>query len=44
MEFSKYVRDTFAAPLLESHLQLIFKRKSQFVGNKALNYAIKYVS
>jgi hypothetical protein len=31
-------------PLLESHLQLVFKRKTHFVGSKALNFAIKFVS
>lgn len=28
IDFSKYVRDTFAVPLLESHLQIVFKKKS----------------
>lgn len=40
---SNYFLDTFAIPLLESHLQLVFKRKTHFVGSQALNYAIKYV-
>lgn len=30
--------------MLESHLQLVLKRKTHFVGSKALNFGIKYVS
>lgn len=42
-DFSKKFRETFAIPLLESHLQSVFKRKTNFVGSKTLNFAIKYV-
>ena len=37
-------RETYALPLLESHLQQLLKRQSHFVGSKSLNFAIKYVS
>ena len=43
-EFSKKFYSTYAVPLLESHLQLVFRRKTHFVGSKALNFAVKYVS
>ena len=42
--FTKQFLETYAVPLLESHLQLVFKRKTLFVGSMALNNAIKYVS
>jgi hypothetical protein len=42
--FVKYFADNFAEMLLESHLQLMFKRKSGFVGSKTLNFNIKYVT
>ena len=42
--FSKMFQDKYAVPLLESHLALVFKRKTHFVGSKTLNFAIKYVS
>jgi hypothetical protein len=42
--FSNRFLEVFAIPLLESHLQLVFKRKQNFVGSKALNFALKYVS
>jgi len=32
IDFSKYFKDTYAVPLLESHIQLVFKRKTHFVG------------
>jgi len=44
IDFSKYFKDTFAVPLLESHLQIVFKRKNNFVGSKCLNFALKYLS
>ena len=44
IDFSKYFKDTFAVALLESHLQIVFKRKTNFVGSKCLNYALKYLS
>lgn len=43
-EFSKRIKETFAVPLLESHLQMVFKRKTHFVGSKTLNFCIKYVT
>jgi len=30
--------------LLESHLGVVIKRQTNFVGSKSLNFAIKYVS
>lgn len=30
--------------MLESHLQLVLKRKTHFIGSKTLNFAIKFVS
>lgn len=30
--------------ICESHLQLMFKKKDQFVGSKTLNFSIKLVS
>lgn len=44
LTFSNYFLDKCAIPLLESHLQLVFKRKTNFIGSKTLNYAIKFVS
>ena len=43
-DFSKRVMETFALPLLESHLQLVLRRRTHFIGSKALNFAIKFVS
>lgn len=43
MDFSKKFKETFAIPLLESHLQQVLKRKTTFVGSKTLNFAIKYL-
>ena len=42
-EFSKTFRDKYAVPLLESHLTLLLRRKTNFIGSKCLNYSIKYV-
>jgi hypothetical protein len=44
LEFSNRFKADIAEPLLESHLNLVFRRKTNFVGSKALNFAIKYVS
>lgn len=30
--------------LLESHLQLLFKRKTEFVGTKTVSFAIKFIN
>jgi hypothetical protein len=43
-KFSKHFQATFAEPLLESHLNLLFSRSTNFVGSKCLNFCIKYVS
>ncbi|CDW76775.1 UNKNOWN [Stylonychia lemnae] len=42
-DFSKKFKETFAIPLLESHLQQVFKKEKCFVNSKTLNFAIKYV-
>jgi hypothetical protein len=44
VDFSNFFFNTCGIPLLESHLQLVFKRKTHFVGSKTLNFAIKFVS
>jgi hypothetical protein len=41
--FSKAFREKYAVPLLESHLTLLLRRKTNFIGSKSLNYAIKFV-
>ena len=43
-KFSKNFQETFSELLLESHLMLMFARKTAFVGSKCLNFVIKYVS
>lgn len=43
-DFSKAFREKYAIPLLESHLGVVIKRQTNFVGSKSLNFAIKYVS
>lgn len=43
-EFSKTFGEKYAVPLLESHLTQLLRRKTNFIGSKSLNYAIKYVS
>ena len=42
--FQEYFNSNYAETLCESHLQIIFKRKTHFVGSKALNFVIKLVS
>ena len=44
LEFKKYFQETYAEMLLESHLQLIFRKKTNFVGSKTLNFVIKFVT
>lgn len=44
VDFAKRFKDNYAVPLLESHLQIVFRRKTNFVGTKTLNCAIRYVS
>lgn len=43
-DFQTYFQATFSEQLLESHLTLMFNRKTQFVGSKCLNFNIKMVS
>lgn len=43
-DFQTYFQSTFSEQLLESHLTLMFNRKTQFVGSKCLNFNIKMVS
>lgn len=43
-EFQTYFQKTFSETLLESHLTLMFARKTKFVGSKCLNFNIKFVS
>ena len=42
-EFSKQFRENFSLPLLESHLQLLLNKRTQFIGSKALAFAIKFL-
>jgi hypothetical protein len=42
--FAKAFNHRFVLTLLESHLQQVLKRQSHFVGSKALNFAIKFIS
>ena len=42
--FSEKLIDTYAESLLESHLTLLFKRKTEFVGTKCVSFCIKFVT
>jgi len=42
--FSNNFSLKYSIPLLESHLQILFQRKTHHVGSKALNFAIKFIS
>ena len=42
--FSNNFSLKYSNPLLETHLKILFSRKTNFVGSKALNFAIKFVS
>lgn len=42
--FSQAFYEKYAVLLLESHLSILLKRKTNFVGSKTLNFALKYVS
>ncbi len=44
LAFSKAFKEKYALALFESHLGLVLKRKSNFVGSKALNFGIKFIS
>lgn len=41
--FSKWFKENHSLPLLESHLQILLNKKTQFVGSKALSFAIKFL-
>ena len=43
-QFIHYFSNTFSELLLETHLTLMFARKTNFVGSKCLNFNIKFVS
>jgi len=43
-KFMENFSSTYSIPLLESHLQILLSRKTNFVGVKSLNYAIKFVA
>ena len=43
-DFSEKFRAKYSVELLKSHLQLLFAKKTQHVGSKALNFAIKFTS
>jgi hypothetical protein len=42
--FSNNFSFKYSLALLESHLQLLLSRKTNFVGSKALSFAIKFIS
>lgn len=42
-QFAHRFGEQFSLPLLESHLQVVFRRKTNFVGSVCLNYAIRYL-
>ena len=44
MDFAKTFKENFALPLLESHINTVFRTKTHFVGAKALNNSISYLS
>ena len=42
--FNNHFQETYGEMLLESHLQLMFKKKTNFVGSKTLNFVIKFIT
>jgi hypothetical protein len=44
MEFNNKFQVNFGEMLLESHMQMLFKKKTGFVGSKTLNFVIKFMS
>ena len=42
--FSNNFSLTYSTPLFESHLQLLFQRKTNFVGSKCLNFNLKFIA
>jgi len=42
--FSKGFAGNYATPLFESHLRLLFSKKTNFVGSKCLNFNLKFIS
>lgn len=43
-KISQLFTEKYSLMLLESHLQQVLKKKTNFVGSKALNFSLKYVS
>ena len=41
--FAKQFKENYSIGLLESHLQILMSRKTQFVGSKCLSFAIKFL-
>jgi hypothetical protein len=41
--FSKEFKEEYSNQLLESHLQILLNRKTQFVSSKTLSFAIKFL-
>jgi hypothetical protein len=41
---SELFKEKYSIMLLESHLQQVLRRQTNFIGSKALNFSIKYVS
>ena len=41
--FSLNFVESLIPPLLDSHLQIVFKKKTHFVGSIALNYALQFL-
>ena len=44
MEFNNKFQQKYSEMLLESHMQIMFKKKTCFVGSKTLNFVIKFLS
>lgn len=43
-QWTEFFTQNYAETLCESHLQLMFRRKTHFVGSKTLNFVIKLVT
>ena len=41
--FATKFQQRYAIPLLESHLQLLFLRKQNFIGSKCMQYVIRFI-
>lgn len=44
MAFCQNFVDTLVPALVDSHLQIVFKKKTHFVGTTALNYSLQFLS